>query len=226
MLINWVAALEPLTRKGWYWGMDGKIKMSVQAQPHDIPWMYNPVRIEGLADLGCDCGLLTNFHNLVFQKNAAHSFCMECYKVVVVPETLAQVHKIAEWQGSLKFACKVGAERRSYVQRKWGAYFYCRGIEEGRERYKMVREWVDENLGKDIKVFLKRACTEFEQNMGDSDKWENFPRQDELEAEGHGLFDVKAAPPKQGDCVIHHVWDVWDDWDKRNKSPITYHEEE
>jgi len=99
---------------------------------------------------------------------------MECYKVVVGIETLEQVHKMAEWQHSTGWACKVGAERRNYTQRKWGAYFYCRGVEAGRERYKEVREWVDENLGKDVKVFLKRGCTEFEQHMGDSDKWEKL----------------------------------------------------
>jgi hypothetical protein len=175
---------------------------------------------------GFDCGYLTHIHNLVFQQKAVHSFCMECYKVVIMPETLEQVHKIAEWQNSTGWPCKVGAERRNYTQRKWGAYFYCRGVEHGRERYKDVREWVDENLGEDVKVILKRACTEFEQHLGDSDKWEKLPHQDEIEAEALKVFDYHPADNTQCETIQHHVWDVWEAWDEDNQAPVTYHEEE
>ena len=225
MLINWVAALEPLVRSGWMWGTDGKFRMSNPSQPYDTPWLHNPIRIPGSEEAGGDCGLFTLYHNYVFQQKSIHSFCMECYKVVVVPESLEQVHKIAEWQDGLSVACKVGAERRAYTQRVWGAYFYCRGVEEGRERYKMVREWVDENLGKDIKVFLKRACTEFEQNLGRSDKFEMLPDQEIIEKEGETVIDYVLGPSSQADAIIHHVWDVWDDWDRQNQAPVTYHDE-
>ena len=225
MLLNWVAALESLTRAGWHWGTDGRFRMTNVSQPRDTPWLHAPVHIEGMIENGFDCGYLTHMHNLVFQREAVHSFCMECYKVVVMPETLEQVHKIAEWQHGTGWACKVGAERRPYTQRKWGAYFYCRGVEKGRERYKDVREWVDENLGKDIKVILKRACTEFEQHMGDSDKWEKIPHQDEIEAEAIKVFDYEPAESIQCEAVQHHVWDVWEAWDEDNQAPITYHEE-
>lgn len=226
MLINWVAALEPLTRSGWLWGSDGKFKMAKVQQPFDTPWLHNNVPIPGIFEEGADCGLLTIYHNHVFQQKSAHSFCMECYKVVVVPETLAQVHKIAEWQHSLGIPCKVGAERRNYVQRKWGAYFYCRGVEQGKERYKMVREWVDENIGEDIKVFLKRACTEFEQNLGDSNNWTKVEYQDEIELEALKVIEYDMVPCNQGDAIQHHVWDVWDDWDRQTQAPVTYHQEE
>jgi RNase P subunit RPR2 len=227
MLINWVAVLEPLARAGWHWGVDGKFKMVKGSQPYDTPWLHAPVPIPGTRENDIDCGLLTIYHNYVFQQKAAHTFCMNCYKVVVMPETLEQVHKIAEWQHDLGVACKVGAERRNYTQRKWGAYFYCRGVEEGRERYKMVRKWVDENLGEHIKVILKRACTEFEQHMGDSDKWEMVPNQEAIEKEGaEEIFGYKPISPFQAEAIKHHVWDVWDAWDKDNKPPVTYHEEE
>jgi hypothetical protein len=226
MLLNWVAALDSLVSRGWHWGTDGRFRMTNASQPRDTPWLHAPVHIEGMIESGFDCGYLTHMHNLVFQQKAVHSFCMECYKVVVMPETLEQVHKIAEWQNDLGWACKVGAERRNYTQRKWGAYFYCRGVEQGRERYKDVREWVDENLGEDVKVILKRACTEFEQHMGDSDKWEEIPQQDEIEAEALKVFDYEPAENIQCEAVQHHVWDVWDVWDKDNQAPVTYHEEE
>lgn len=199
--------------------------MMRQQQPHDTPWHHAPTPIPGQVEENLDCGILTQFHNLVCQGRAVHSFCMECYKVVIVPETLAQVKMIAEWQSTLGVACKVGAERRNYTQRKWGAYFYCRGVEEGRERYKQVREWVDRNLGKDVVVFLKRACTEFEQHMGDSDKWEKIPYQDQLEEEFSKVIEHELECRDQSPVIQHHVWDVWDAWDKDNQPPVTYHDE-
>jgi hypothetical protein len=226
MLINWVAALEPLTRGGWHWDLDGKFKMAKVSQPHDTPWLHAPYAIPGSIEDGIDCGYLTMFHNYVLKQKGAHSFCMECYKVVVMPETLEQVQKIAEWQHGTGWACKVGAERRNYTQRKWGAYFYCRGVEQGRERYKQVREWVDENLGKHIGVILKRGCTEFEQHMGDSDKWQMLPHQEEIEEEAKKVVHYEPMPPIQAESIQHHVWDIWDDWDKMNRPPVTYHEKE
>ena len=230
MLINWVAALSQLVeRNGWHWTPDGKIQMNTVAQPHDTPWLYAPTRIPGSVEGGFDCGYLTILHNNVFQGRAAPSFCMECYKVVVVPQTLTDVHRMADWQQSecteKKWACKVGAERRSYTQRKWGAYFYCRGVDEGRDRYKEVRKWVDENLEPDTKVFLKRACTEFEQHMGASDEWEKIPHQDEIEAEAREVFDYEPSGSIQSEVIQHHVYDVWDKWDEDNQPPVTYHEE-
>lgn len=230
MLINWVAALSPLVEKHhWHWTVDGKLEMNTVAQPHDTPWLYAPTRISGTVESGLDCGIFTIMHNQGLQKRAVPSFCLECYKVVVVPQTLEHVHKMADWQQGEctknEWACKVGAERRNYVQRKWGAYFYCRGLEEGRERYKVVREWVDENLGEDVEVFLKRACTEFEQNLGDSSKWKKIDYQDEIEAEGYEIINYRTEGKMQSDVIQHHVWDVWDLWDKDNQPPVTYHEE-
>ena len=227
MLLNYVAALAPLTGKnGWHWGLDGRFRMNNVTQAYETPWLHAPKHIPGSLEAGVDCGLLTILHNNVFQRRAVPSFCMECYKVVVVPETKEQVHKIAEWQHGTGWACKVGAERRNYTQRKWGAYFYCRGVEEGRDRYKEVRKWVDENLGENVKVFLKRACTEFEQHMGDSDKWEKIPHQDEIEEEAlTKIFDYEPMATNQCEAVQHHVWDIWDAWEKDNQDPVTYHEE-
>lgn len=226
MLINWVAALEPLTHAGWYWNADGEFVMARSAQPHNTPWHHAPTPIPGIVEANLDCGILTHYHNHVFQQKAVHSFCMNCYKVVVVPETLDQVKQIAEWQSETGWPCKVGAERRPYTQRVWGAYFYCRGVEAGKERYKEVRKWVDENIGEHIKVFLKRACTEFEQNLGDSDKWEKIPYQDEIEEEGKKVFRATILQPNQSEVIQHHVWDLWDAWDNDNQPPVTYHEEE
>jgi hypothetical protein len=77
-----------------------------------------------------------------------------------------------------------------------------------------------------VKVFLKRACTEFEQHMGDSDKWEKIPYQDEIEAEGKKVIDYEPMVQDQCDAVKHGVWDMWDEWDRANQKPVTYHDKE
>jgi len=225
--VNWIKSLEPLKRGGWYWNNEtGKFTPGRVAEADVTPWYHNDVRIPGIHEAGTDCSLLTMFHNFVMAGQHVHSFCANCYKVVVVPESLEQVRKLAKWQQSTDWACKAGAEKRSYTQRVWGGYFYCRGVEEGRKRYKQVRKWVDENLGADVKVFLKRACTEFEQHMGDSDKWEPHPLQEEIEKEFSEYVEYVPVKAGQSDVVKHAVLDLWDEWDSDNKPPVTYHEEE
>ena len=173
---------------------------------------------------------MTVLHNHVLNQQGVPSFCMDCYKVVIMPETLDQVHRIADWQQGEctdnEWPCKVGAERRNYTQRKWGAYFYCRGVDKGRERYKKVREWVDNNLGEDVKVILKRACTEFEQHIGDSDKWELLPDQEDIEKEFLEIVEYDPRGKPQAEAIQHHVYDIWDIWDEDNQDPVTYHETE
>lgn len=203
------------------------------AEPKDSPWIHAPHHIPGSREAGVDCGVLTILQNYGLKNKSVPLFCMECYKVVVCPQSLAQVHKIEKWQADLGVACKVGAERRSYTQRGWGAYFYCRGLEESRERYKQVREWVDENLGEDIKVFIKRACTEFEQDLGASDKWKTAEyetadgsfTQEDLEKEFfEKVLEYTPMKEKQSDVSVHNTWDIWDNWDKATRPPVTYEE--
>jgi hypothetical protein len=227
MRYNWVKSLASLTRQGgWHWTPAGKLRMNIAAQPWETPWLLADPRIPGILETGLDCGIFHTFHEHVLQKLAVHSFCMECYKVVIMPTTKEQVHKIAGWQKETGWSCKVGAEIRNYTQRKWGAYFYCRGIEEGRERYKEVRKWVDENLGEDIEVILKRGCTEFEQSLGDSSQWEMIPEQEVLEQEFREIIDYVPMTEAQAPAIAHAVWDFWDKWEKDNQKPTTYHEEE
>jgi len=232
MLVDYVGLFAPLTSKGgWRWDpATHKLSMSNPGEATLTPWSHAPCPIPGMKERGFDCGLMHMMFGYLFENKSVPIFCQDCYKVVVGPETLEQVKKISYWQHSEcapnGWACKTGAERRPYTFRRWGAYFYCRGLEEGRERYKAVREWVDENLGEDIKVYLKRACTEFEQALGDSDKWENTELQEEIEKEFfEEIIDYGGLLGSQSEIVRHHVWNVWEDWERTTRDPVTYHEE-
>ena len=231
MLIDWVAALKPLADIRMYrWNKEGKFEITNPAQQHDIPWLHAGSVSEGFDEEGVDCGVLIIYHDYVFKGKSVHSVCMDCYKVSIVPQTLEHVHKIADWQNGevleWGWASKVGMEKRSYTFRPWGAYFYCRGLEQGRERYKIVRKWVDENLGEDVEVYLKRGCTEFETSMGPSDKWKMIPGQRALEIEGREkIFNMPAWRGAQAPAIQHWIYNAWDEWDRVIQRPVTYHEE-
>ena len=226
MLIDWISRLNPMVSSGqWCW-RDGKLEPVRKVDSTEAPWDHAPVGVPGMMESGLDCGILHIYHNHVFGGRGVHSFCMDCYKVVVMPKTLEQTKKLSDWQNSLGLASKAGAETRRYVTRKWGGYFYCRGIEDGRERYKLVREWVDENLGKDVDVILKRGCTEFEQSIGDSDKWKPVENQEQIEKEAQEVIRYTPADPVQSKALKHHVRLFWQEWDRLNKPPVTYHEKE
>lgn len=68
--------------------------------------------------------------------------------------------------------CKIGAEYRPWVHANWGAYFYNNSFEKGREKWKWVREMVDEHVSPEVNVILKRGCTEFERKYGPSIGWD------------------------------------------------------
>ena len=230
MLIDWAAALKPLADTRMYrWGKDGKFGIVNSAQQHDIPWLHAGNVVDGFEEEGVDCGVLTIYHDHIFRGKSVHSVCMDCYKVSVVPESLEHVHKIADWQqlvlADQGWASKVGMEKRPYTFRRWGAYFYCRGLEQAKRRYKIVRKWVDENLGEDIGVYIKRGCTEFETVIGPSDKWEMIPGQRELEIEGREVFDMPPWRGGQAKAIQYWVYNAWDEWNKATREPVTYHEE-
>lgn len=229
MLVDWVEAFLPLVRgKNWYWGVDGKVRMKITALQADSLWLHSGPLIPGLEELGLDCAMMHIFHGNVFQAKGIHSFCHNCYKVVIEPRGLEDVDKIAKWQretcDSLEWACKVGMEHRNYVPRHWGAYFYCRSVKEGRAKYKVVRDWVDTNLGKEIKVYLKRGCTEFEISLGPSDKWAMLDRQLEVEEESKDIIECEPIKARC-EAIDDHTRQKWNVWETQTQKPVTYHEE-
>jgi hypothetical protein len=77
---------------------------------------------------------------------------------------------------NLDLPSKCGIELRDYTPKHYGAYFYCDGFDQGRERYAEIRKAIDDNIeltdkDKPIDVILKRGCTEFEMIKGPSPYW-------------------------------------------------------
>ena len=112
-----------------------------------------------------------------------HSGCQGCWKVCVRMKTLKQLVELLELQKILDRPSKCGIEVREHVHGLYGGYFYNDSLEEGKECYKTVRTAINQALtdGVEVKVVLKRACTEMEHAEGDSTEWKIADGQMDLE---------------------------------------------
>ena len=80
---------------------------------------------------------------------------------------------------------------------------------EGLACYVKVRKAVDEAISPDVKVLLKRACTEMEHGIGPSDQWQLKPGQLEFEARLNQRFVNELPLIQQSDHAkddIHQRW--------------------
>ena len=159
--------IKPLLKQNGYMirSEDHKIVPRLVGVSENTPWVY----VQSIPTSRCEI-----YHKVFFNcMQHIHSHCRSCWKVVVRPKTLEQLFNLYELQKEMGVACKCGMELRDSVHGLYGGYFYTRSKMEGLERYKQVRALVDECMGKDVDILLKRYCTEFEigpGSQGDSDK--------------------------------------------------------
>jgi len=148
------------------------------------PWIY----VQPLISARC------HLYNRVFFESLSHihSYCRNCYKVVVRPRTIVELFDLYELQREMGVPCKCGLERRDTVHGLYGGYFYNRGKEEGLERLAQVKEAVARIISPDIPIILKRYCTEYEigpGSKGPSDAMPDVtPAEREWELEIESLF--------------------------------------
>jgi hypothetical protein len=194
--------------------VDGKLQADGKLA-WDTPWYHTKTHV------GINCQLWSQFmwKNL-FQRQPKWitrgrqflpSGCQQCFKVVVRPPTLRALLALVELQKRLGRPGKCGVEQRLYVFGHYGGYFYTRGLEQGKRRYKEVRAAVDADpeLGPDVKIILKRACTELEEIAGPSDKWEVFEDQMELESLIYESFNIDNVTRSQSELGLRYVMARW-----------------
>jgi len=156
----------------------GKLAFESTQKPGG-PWIY--IRYSKN-----NCTLLRTFIYQLISKRLPEkerfipSVCLDCHKVVVRPETFDDLHALRKIMEEMDFPSKCGIERRESVDALFGGYFYCYGYEEGKKRLEQVEFGL---LNTGMKAFLKRGCTEYEEEFGPSDIWEAVPGQEEIEAE-------------------------------------------
>jgi len=189
---------------------DGHFEAVLPAMAYKTPWSYVKVHEE------LDCTLNTSvLWKTVFRylgKDWVPERCQNCWKVTVSLDSVLQLFTMERLQmQQKKYQCKCGIEVRPTVSKNYGAYFYNTSLEVGQECYAFVRKMVDEEpeLGPDVKVVLKRGCTEFEFLAGDSAQWEITPEQRHVESLVVRMVHSGANYCTQPDHVRRHVHRRW-----------------
>ena len=158
---------------------------------YDTPWVH--VKLDQGRECHMNLSILFKYFGIIPKQ------CRQCWKVVVRPRTLVELFKLLELEIELSdkygYACKCGIETRDYTHGLYGGYFYNLTLEDGKVCYDIVRKAVDEIISPDVKVILKRGCTEIELQFGDSAKWEELDIKnfDEIEDYAQEKVVVKVA---------------------------------
>jgi hypothetical protein len=160
---------------------------------------------------------------------------------------LIELLDVYEIQKEMDVPCKLGCEPRENTIGLYGAYWYTRSLEEGLERYEQVRALISERISPDVKVILKRYCTEYEigspedkANWGASDQVGDVtPEERDMEEYIMSHFPETNFNGPQPDHVIASTIQGWIKWayqhgdltwmelthDPLLPSVVTYHEQ-
>ena len=181
----------------------------------EVNWLFfgSPVR-------HMDCGL---WHGIMFRSyNFVPSYCrLRCYKVVVkIPtvETLIRFHSFAQTTHQYIETCtplygKCGIDERYYTDTPYDAFFYCDGLEDGLEKYRLVRSLMPHfTFAPDLPVVLKRTCTEFEKAHGPTDApyWKGMtPEEIDLQRHLEDIYDAQNIEVHQPGWLINKIYRRW-----------------
>lgn len=161
-----VPKLDKLFQKGYIVNEKGRIVQGMKSKIVDPPWIYT----RGNPALKC-----TLWHEIMFGAFGVFPEpCLDCWKVVVRPQTVKELLILLEVQENLtSLYCKCGIEVRPFVPALYGGYFYTRSKDEGNEALEEVKRLVHYNIGENTPIMLKRYCSEFELAFGPSDQIES-----------------------------------------------------
>ena len=154
-------------------------------------------------------------HNIIFNNwHIIHPRCLECWKVTVTPRTFHELMLLEELENKLGYDSKCGIEMRDYTPKFYGGYFYNRSLDEGREKWKIVKDAVSEFISPEVGngVILKRGCTEYEMEVGPSLYWTVNPQQQRILDIIEAFVDVKRGHGEQSLMLkrnVHLKWLLW-----------------
>ena len=201
--IDIINSLQPLVdRGGWHWRADSmKLDRVAAVAETRTPWIY------WYTDPAVDCYFANDVLFAMF--GIIPTVCANCYKVVAIPNSVVDLMAICDLQSQIKHSSKCGIEVRDDVARNYGAYWYNQGLESGKICYELIRELVSKYVGPDVRVGLKRGCTEYERKFGRSDAWTTPPGQAEFEEMVRALFHDPPAIQAQTELFRRHIKDRW-----------------
>ncbi len=228
-----IAILSRIKSKGYYWDASTtKLRAGpLRVITDETPWVHSPTQSN--KQCGLDHQIIFNHFGIIPQR------CMECWKICATIPDFATLLKMQTFQITYEGPCKCGIELRDYTPKHYGAYFYNYSFDEGRDRYKVLKEQIKDEVSPDVDLIFKRACTEFELIKGPSPLWT-------LSEEEMALVDMietyvydDPTNHRQDKILIDHVmmkWFIWahshgdmtylpfNDGQPLWSSPVTYHE--
>ena len=144
---------------------DGRVDLNVE-MPVRVPWIYVKKR-------QASCSLYNESYREYF--DFIPQFCMHsCWKTVVKPSKVADLFRLYHIMRALDIPSKCGLETR-VLQGGFRGFFYADNLEIAQMHYNEVKPVLDEELKYPYEIFIKRACTEMEDDFGPSDTWQVQP---------------------------------------------------
>lgn len=177
---------------------DGKLSMEI-----DTPWVFakrHPTH---------NCFLWHTIMWKLFTILPKH--CETCFKVVVRPKTVRDLFKLHYLQKELGLPSKCGTEiGRHGVPYLYGGYFYCQGIDEGRERNEIVKKAIKAaGIELEVPVDFKRFCTEYEEIIKDSSAYLGQTELAEQKEKYIASWFEDYPKSEQPEIIINHVKHHW-----------------
>lgn len=205
---DWFTFFSRLQAQGFIWDAeDGCLKQKgFTGLTSQTPWCHSK------SSPSKHCSL---DHNIIYNNwNIIHPRCLECWKVVVAPRNFDELMKLEALQYTLNYDSKCGIELRDYTPRHYGGYFYNGSLDEGREKYKIVKDAVAEAISPECAAttILKRGCTEYEMGSGPSLYWNITKEQEKLIEIIESFVEVKRGHGEQSLQLkrnVHMKWVLW-----------------
>jgi hypothetical protein len=137
-------------------------------------------------------------------------FCrFHCWKTVIYPRNVYELFQLADLLRALNLPSKCGIDKRNYTYAAWDGFVYGDDLEQGKQYYRQTREAVDRVISPDIKVILKRGCTEMER-MKPSDQWDDYPPDEEmLEFQLDDIFHFEELDFHQSAWEVRDIKENW-----------------
>ena len=205
---DWFSFFSRLQSMNFIWdGEDGRLRQKgwIGLTNH-TPWIH----AKSTPSKHCSLD-----HNIIFNNwNIIHPRCLECWKVVVSPKNFHELMLLEELQQKMDVDCKCGIELRDYTPRHYGGYFYNCSLDEGREKYKLVKDAVSEFVSPECgaTTILKRGCTEYEMKAGPSLYWNINRQQEKIIDIIESYVDVRRTMGEQSLMLKRNVrlkWVIW-----------------
>lgn len=146
----------------------------------NTPWCYTPTPLDD------KCAIWSRVFDLpgMEPRQFVPRHCMECWKVVIRPRNFKELMQLERIERELGLESKCGIEVRPSVSANYGGYFYNHSIAEGLSCKRLLTNKLHREIFNDVPgdqmskyVFLKRACTEYERDLGDSSLWQVMDKQ-------------------------------------------------